>query len=218
MQTQNESQVLDGRPPKRKRRDMRACASCRRSKVKCDGNKPCTRCSTANTLCMYPDIFKDPTTERLESLEREVHLLKSQLETVQSHTSAPTPGSGRESWGHTTVCVSTGIVDSPLVMPSIQGTQTTLPAQDESVSPESFSLGSSAFINHFGQANLGLGVTKKGWRAFQRQDSDMPNVVARGIISEQQASSWFQSFFSGSVRSSTYPFHRKTCVTWSAPR
>lgn len=195
MQAQNEDQVVDGRSLKRKRRDMKACASCRRSKVKCDGNKPCTRCATGDIQCVYPDVYKDPTTERLESLEREVLSLKSQLKAIQSQTSATSPGSCKESWGPTTVRISTGAVGNPIAIPSIRGTRTTLPIQDESMSPESFSLGCSNFFHQLGQTPLELGwAAKKGWRAFQRQEKDLPHVVARGLVSEQQASNWFQSY------------------------
>ena len=65
---------------------------------------------------LYPDVYKNPTTERLKSLEREVLSLKSRLKTVQSQTSAPTPSSCRESWDPTAIGISTGSVGSPLAM------------------------------------------------------------------------------------------------------
>ncbi|OCL09622.1 hypothetical protein AOQ84DRAFT_403939 [Glonium stellatum] len=118
---------------KRKRRDIRACAPCRRSKVKCDGNRPCARCAHNSAGCVYHEVIKDPTTERIEALEAEIRALKSELEGVRGSID-------RNS------CVS---------------------AQDVSSS-------------------------------FQCRIECVPNAVQKGLVTEQQASSWFQSFFRGS--------------------
>ncbi|CAI6337590.1 unnamed protein product [Periconia digitata] len=64
----------------RKRRAINACGLCRASKVRCDGQRPCARCTRNNTVCRYLDNGKDATTAlRLEKLEAEVESLRRQV-------------------------------------------------------------------------------------------------------------------------------------------
>lgn len=186
----------DSRPLKRKRRDMKACASCRRSKVKCDGNRPCRRCANSNTDCIYPEVYKDPTTEKLESLEREVLSLKSRMENVQSPASDATPSSWQDSWASAPSSVTTNPVDNPMAMLSIQSGTPARPTTGALLESDNLRLGSSIFQNQFMPTSVSQRsepLPKKRWRAFQWQAKDIPNVVVRGIVSEQQAQIWFQS-------------------------
>ncbi|KAL2395121.1 hypothetical protein ABEF93_000382 [Exophiala dermatitidis] len=58
-----------------KRRIPKACGSCRASKVKCDGQRPCSR-------------PPDPTGQRIEALERELQTLKGRLSAQEGRTYA----------------------------------------------------------------------------------------------------------------------------------
>jgi hypothetical protein len=198
---------INRRAPKRKRRDMRACAPCRRSKVKCDGNRPCSRCANSGshgTLCVYPEVYKDPTTERLESLELEVSSLRTKMENLQTVT---TPSSGHDSSlsssvDQTTTALSgqSGSLNTTLStspsnyrsgFPHVQSTVTN--------SPDSFGTGSSSFPDQFSPGfRQNESFVKRKWRAFKVQAQDSPHAVARGFVSHQLAFHWYQSFFSGS--------------------
>ncbi|KAJ5965158.1 transcriptional regulator family: Fungal Specific TF [Penicillium vulpinum] len=83
------------------------------SKVKCDGERPCTRCQKLEKQCVFFEIPKDPVSEyalvvcnyqprltfprRIESVESEVQYLRRQLDEIhnllQQSRSQPTPKS-----------------------------------------------------------------------------------------------------------------------------
>lgn len=67
----------------RKRRAINACANCRTSKVRCDGNRPCQRCDRNDVACQYFDAVKDENVLRIERLEAEMAALRQQLSTRQ---------------------------------------------------------------------------------------------------------------------------------------
>ncbi|KAL4922603.1 hypothetical protein BDW62DRAFT_207314 [Aspergillus aurantiobrunneus] len=77
-----EDSLLVAAPPSMKR-IPKACSACRQSKVKCDGKRPCTRCEKLKKQCVFFEIPKDPVTERLESVESEVHRLQGQLDDMR---------------------------------------------------------------------------------------------------------------------------------------
>lgn len=66
-------------PRPRKRRAINACVSCRTSKVRCDGNRPCQRCERNSASCQYFDAVKDENVLRIEKLEADVAALREQL-------------------------------------------------------------------------------------------------------------------------------------------
>ncbi|OQE03012.1 hypothetical protein PENVUL_c036G01024 [Penicillium vulpinum] len=100
-------------PPTGKKRIPKACSACRQSKVKCDGERPCTRCQKLEKQCVFFEIPKDPVSEyalvvcnyqprltfprRIESVESEVQYLRRQLDEIhnllQQSRSQPTPKS-----------------------------------------------------------------------------------------------------------------------------
>lgn len=52
-------------PGDRRRRFAKACDSCRRKKLRCDGVRPlCARCQDANTPCHYTDVHKPESRQR----------------------------------------------------------------------------------------------------------------------------------------------------------
>ena len=69
-------------PPEhqRKRRAINACSTCRASKVRCDGRRPCQRCKRNDVPCHYSATARgDDSISRIESLEREVSDLKFEM-------------------------------------------------------------------------------------------------------------------------------------------
>ncbi|KAH7117548.1 hypothetical protein B0J11DRAFT_467904 [Dendryphion nanum] len=63
----------------RKRRAINACINCRTSKVRCDGKRPCQRCTRNNTDCTFHVAAKDENTLRIEKLEARVTALSDEL-------------------------------------------------------------------------------------------------------------------------------------------
>ena len=72
---------LPARP--RKRRAINACISCRTSKVRCDGNRPCQRCDRNSTTCQYHDAVKDENVLRIEKLEEEMTMIREHMRVQQ---------------------------------------------------------------------------------------------------------------------------------------
>ncbi|PYI25734.1 C6 zinc finger domain protein [Aspergillus indologenus CBS 114.80] len=68
--------------PTGKKRIPKACSACRLSKVRCDGKRPCSRCKRSCKQCIFYEAPKDPTTERLETVESEVQRLRAQIEAM----------------------------------------------------------------------------------------------------------------------------------------
>lgn len=54
--------------PRRRRRPARSCIECRRRKIRCDRNNPCTRCVSVHTRCTYT-LYGDQLRSPLQSLE-----------------------------------------------------------------------------------------------------------------------------------------------------
>ncbi|EEB06976.1 membrane-tethered transcription factor [Schizosaccharomyces japonicus yFS275] len=79
----NESAVLeDAKVIPRRRRVTRACDSCRKKKIKCDGTRPCRNCKYSNTECtfQFPSSRKSLfSLEYLEKLESRVRYLERLL-------------------------------------------------------------------------------------------------------------------------------------------
>ncbi|KAK3067613.1 hypothetical protein LTR53_015420 [Teratosphaeriaceae sp. CCFEE 6253] len=62
-------------PPRKKRRIPKACSACRRSKVRCDEKRPCTRCVQSATTCTWHEKLEVSVDERLERVEHAVWAL-----------------------------------------------------------------------------------------------------------------------------------------------
>ncbi|KAJ5710047.1 transcriptional regulator family: Fungal Specific TF [Penicillium malachiteum] len=82
MQADDSLHVLPA--PIGKKRIPKACSSCRQSKVRCDGDRPCGRCQKLDKQCVFFEIPKDPVSERLEGVESEVQYLRQQLHEMQA--------------------------------------------------------------------------------------------------------------------------------------
>lgn len=75
-------------PLARKRRIPKACASCRRSKLRCDEQRPCSRCLSTGNACIYFERPKDPMVERFERIENAVSGIQERL---NIHHGQPSP-------------------------------------------------------------------------------------------------------------------------------
>ncbi|KAK8158130.1 hypothetical protein BC567DRAFT_28335 [Phyllosticta citribraziliensis] len=85
-------------PSAKRRKVPRNCGACRRSKVKCDREEPCSRCTKLRLPCQYFEVPQDPTAEKLKELEQEIHRLKTLIPQSESpshqlhnHATLPSP-------------------------------------------------------------------------------------------------------------------------------
>lgn len=72
-------------PTMKRRRIPKACAACRRSKLRCDERRPCSRCINTETECEYLAKPRDPMADRMEALEAQVLALSQRLDTPSSN-------------------------------------------------------------------------------------------------------------------------------------
>jgi hypothetical protein len=172
---------------KRRRRDIRACASCRRSKVRCDGNKPCTRCARIKSECFYVDIIKDPVTQRMEALEAEIRSLKSDQERRRNNSSSA--GSG--------ISIPTSAVDSGSGRLVAQNGMHMEFHEDRAgmsaMQSADVNQGNSGSISHPSMVGSEELDARSRWSMFQWSSPSTLNAVQRGIVSEHQAFVWFQT-------------------------
>lgn len=99
-------------PATKKRRIPKACASCRRSKLRCDERRPCSRCVNAGAECIYHAKPKDPLSERLEDLEAQLSGLQGRLNAASPMTDFNNPSlrhAVRQSHRDTTVASSRNV-------------------------------------------------------------------------------------------------------------
>jgi hypothetical protein len=69
----------------RKRRAINACVTCRTSKVRCDGKRPCQRCDRNDAVCQYHEVVRDENILRIERLEAEVASLRHEMNNISDH-------------------------------------------------------------------------------------------------------------------------------------
>lgn len=58
-----ETPVMDESTPRKRPRINRACAACRRRKIKCDGSQPCKACTTNELSGAIPILLLAPDTD-----------------------------------------------------------------------------------------------------------------------------------------------------------
>ncbi|KAF2702978.1 hypothetical protein K504DRAFT_485987 [Pleomassaria siparia CBS 279.74] len=171
----NTSTTLLSQQP-RKRRAINACVSCRVSKVKCDGQRPaCQRCIKNEAHCQYHDAVKDPTTLRIENLEEEVNILRAGLDamkgTIPMIGQAGSPGTTLSAQS-TTANFAFAPSHTSLATPEANVFATPI----TSMRPLPQSLTSSHIV----------------------PSRTICTAVENGLITWNQASVWFRSFFCGS--------------------
>lgn len=66
-------------PSIKRRRIPKACAACRKSKLRCDERRPCSRCVNAEIECVYFVKPPDPLAERLEALETRMSAMSHEM-------------------------------------------------------------------------------------------------------------------------------------------
>lgn len=213
----------------KKRRVPKACASCRNSKLRCDGGKPCLRCREKNTWCDYvrPAGSGDVVGEKLARLEAELSSLRSaqpqQHPQMQIQTQQHQPQEQTQSPNPNTTALT------------LLQMQAQTPSYQNSTTPN---LASHELYQHFRDSQQGLGIatpamsssssshqarnfsapnpnptfqtearapafspSKKRKRAeFELNIEAAGDVVSKGLIGYEDAELYFRAFFSGCDR------------------
>ncbi|KAL2126781.1 hypothetical protein VTI74DRAFT_234 [Chaetomium olivicolor] len=217
--------------PARKRRIPKACGSCRVSKVRCDGLRPCSRCRTLRKVCEFVERPKDPHESKMEALEKEIEALKAQLKTpANSGPSVPSPSSwpgmplvdaGVNLSGQRPGMVSVGAEQTALVQarlgplmpysgsPRVFPTLHSSPSSD--VSPGAAVAGVSVPIPEATRLVQAADTSATASTASQKRSRAhfeagtppaIPDLdpVSAGLITLENAVSYFNTFFSGCDR------------------
>ncbi|EMR67465.1 putative c6 zinc finger domain protein [Eutypa lata UCREL1] len=166
------------------RRIPKACGSCRYSKLRCDGQRPCARCGKLGKDCVYVTRPPDPVEERFERLETEILHLRDQVAYLQtqqkesSHTQGSyIPVNAAGGYGH----VASG---SP-------------PLENASFSQVSPSINRNSATSTIFLPSEGR--KRKRTQIELRQDSSS-DFITKGLMSISQARGFWDSFFRGCDR------------------
>ncbi|KAK2755732.1 hypothetical protein FQN54_005882 [Arachnomyces sp. PD_36] len=193
-----------------KKRIPKACSSCRQSKVKCDGQRPCSRCGTLGKECIFFQVPKDPIAERFENLELEVQRLNEQLASIQQSFRGPhlanTDSSqdvARQSH-QSSPLASTGLEDLGVVSaPACQESQGNLiPSGDFSTTNSSGTLPTPMQNQISIQSLLQPGdgkqpSRKRSYSEFELQEEPISDIVSKGLVTIDRALFFFNTFFQG---------------------
>ncbi|KAE8386272.1 C6 zinc finger domain protein [Aspergillus alliaceus] len=209
----------DGSPcvvsaPIGKKRVPKACSACRQSKVRCDGKRPCTRCKRARKQCVFFEIPKDPTSERLENVEAEVQRLRAHIndmhELARVHTQpdpsalgeatqSQLPGLGRAYPG-IPVPSPSHIRSDPGPMPSVLGIAD--PYDHLSRGP-SYTEGhrDAPIVPQLQVAEVGsTRPTRQRRSGFDIREEPISDFISNDLMTADEAMSCFRTFFQGCDR------------------
>ncbi|PLB46869.1 C6 zinc finger domain protein [Aspergillus steynii IBT 23096] len=175
--------------PPGKKRIPKSCTNCRQSKVKCDGKRPCTRCDKIKKKCVFFETPKDPTTQRLETVENEVQRLNEQLEELRGLLHSQISQSCHESLR----------TPSP---PRIAPTSASITAFDTMASPEAIphsrqysAAGEVHLQSPLQAANSETSRPSKRRRSgFEIRDEPVSDFISKGLITADYAVSCFNTY------------------------
>ncbi|KAL1876342.1 hypothetical protein VTK73DRAFT_9585 [Phialemonium thermophilum] len=212
----------------RKKRIPKACGSCRLSKVKCDGQRPCSRCRNLKKTCTFVERPRDPRDSKIELLENEVESLKARLleargdrrrleanhqMQVARHQQACLPDLDTIIAGSTRTPCRDGSEMQPSARQSDQTTTytpalsmaTALPTSNNL--PALYSLlpnGTLSGADKSPAASMPSAPTpstrKRKRYNFDLRNPLLPDFVAAGLLTMEQARSYFDAFFQGCDR------------------
>ncbi|KAJ5748184.1 uncharacterized protein N7511_009880 [Penicillium nucicola] len=213
--------------PVGKKRIPKACSSCRQSKVKCDGQRPCTRCQKLEKQCVFFESPKDPVSERIEGVESEVQYLRRQLdemrELIQQSRAHRTPESqvihsptqtrdGQHQVRRESFCGSSGS-HYPHSHDNARDELPTMPVpgssgymhnhQHQRSLPSIPTLSPNEISTHsiYGASNQIITRPLKRKRSgFEIREEPISDFIDKGLITPEYAVSYFNTFFEGCDR------------------
>ncbi|RAL09538.1 putative C6 transcription factor [Aspergillus homomorphus CBS 101889] len=201
-----------------KKRVPKACIACRQSKVRCDGKRPCSRCRRSRNQCVFYEIPKDPTAERLENIESEVQRLRTQVEAMRELLRTHPQQSHPDELGEVHVQnqfvgqhrqypaddsfhpASHPITDSG-AMPVLLAAATSAddyPGREFAFSPQR-DLSASMQISTMLHTDTARPFKQKR-SSFEIKEEPITDFICKGLMTADQAMSSFRTFFQGCDR------------------
>ncbi|KAJ5842224.1 hypothetical protein N7534_012054 [Penicillium rubens] len=198
-----------------------------RLKVKCDGERPCTRCQKLDKQCVFFEIPKDPVSERIEGVESEVQYLRKQLDEMREllkHTrSQPSPKSQpthspnqhcdrQQQVRHESACASSGSqYPHPQHHPQDEFSSVPVPSsggytnghQCQRSMPGSIpalSPNETSARPIFAADQIITRPPKRKRSGFEIRDEPITDFIDKGLITLECAVSYFNTFFRGCDR------------------
>ncbi|KAF3016615.1 hypothetical protein E8E15_004039 [Penicillium rubens] len=198
-----------------------------RLKVKCDGERPCTRCQKLDKQCVFFEIPKDPVSERIEGVESEVQYLRKQLDEMREllkHTrSQPSPKSQpthspnqhcdrQQQVRHESACASSGSqYPHPQHHPQDEFSSVPVPCsggytnghQCQRSMPGSIpalSPNETSARPIFAADQIITRPPKRKRSGFEIRDEPITDFIDKGLITLECAVSYFNTFFRGCDR------------------
>ncbi|KAJ6183698.1 transcriptional regulator family: Fungal Specific TF [Penicillium mononematosum] len=199
----------------------------KRIPVKCDGERPCTRCQKLEKQCVFFEIPKDPVSERIEGVEYEVQYLRKQLdemrELLKQSRSQPSPKTQpthspnqhcdrQQQVRHESACASSGShyphpqhhsqdEFSSVPIPSSAGYENG--HQHQRSMPGSIpalSPNETSARPIYASSQIITRPLKRKRSGFEIRDEPITDFIDKGLITLECAVSYFNTFFGGCDR------------------
>lgn len=162
------------------KRITKACGACRQSKLRCDGERPCGRCDKLGKDCVYLPRPIDPSENRFQRLEAEIAQLRGQVATLSQQLQ----------YGSVPVGTSNAFVmPTPTLQPPVT-------VQSDQISPSAQSGSMASPVSVVGSA----GTRKRKRQPVELRHDAPADFVTRALISNEQARTFWENFFSGCDR------------------
>ncbi|KAL6879337.1 hypothetical protein J3F83DRAFT_725866 [Trichoderma novae-zelandiae] len=179
---------METKPPSetpriRKKRIPKSCSACRRSKAKCDGKRPCSRCRDLKKICNFIDPPKQAHELRIEELEQQVAALKDRLRATESAQSIPQAEASHSHLGQL------GVGDNTSPQP--------YSAPAAHASPDGVTSASFIRPSHTKSPTDTTPTRKNSKSHFEIESVTLPDCLDAGLLSLEQAHQYFAIFFQG---------------------
>ncbi|OJK02911.1 hypothetical protein ASPACDRAFT_24077 [Aspergillus aculeatus ATCC 16872] len=182
--------------PTGKKRIPKACSACRQSKVRCDGKRPCSRCKRSYKQCIFYEVPKDPTTERLENVESEVQRLRAQIEAMGELFCLSTQQLPQEAPFLTSNHAASDSGGMPMLFAA--ATSALNSERGSELHPQR-GLSSSSQIPSAMDEETVRPVRRKR-SGFEVKEEPISDFVSQGLMTADQALACFRTFFQGCDR------------------
>ncbi|KAH6677032.1 C6 zinc finger domain-containing protein [Plectosphaerella plurivora] len=171
----------------RKRRIPKACGACRQSKVKCDGQRPCSRCRSLRKTCNFVERPKDENELKIELLEKKIASLTERL----AASSANAPPFPQQQQFQTVL---------PITAPHSGSSTHTSPVNHiyPSVPRQQSSTAGSPVVSI--QPPGAVAGRKRKRSHFEVGELSVPDFIDVGLITHDEATAYHAAFFSGCDR------------------
>ncbi|KAH7176965.1 hypothetical protein EDB81DRAFT_773827 [Dactylonectria macrodidyma] len=184
----------------RKKRIPKACGACRESKLRCDGKRPCTRCHSAKKVCAFVERPKDAQESKIQHLEDEIEALKERLQL--SRSSGPDTADSNVFAPMNTENPSP-LNERPEAWHSARPNSVQFAQSIHQPQPDAHEWHASTSSNKSPNESLpSIEKDPRGKRsAFLMRGVDpMPDFITAGLLNEDQANSYWVTFFDGCHR------------------